>query len=86
MSEWSASRLGRALSPEVGPPVPIVQEAGSAPEPVWTQRVEEKSICLCLISDHKYRCVLYEEQDENDRLEKGASVSTEELSPLIKDT
>jgi hypothetical protein len=25
------------------PPVPIVQEAGWAPEPVWTQSVEEKS-------------------------------------------
>jgi hypothetical protein len=35
--EWSASRLGRAL-----PPVPIGQEAGWAPEPVWTQRLEEK--------------------------------------------
>jgi hypothetical protein len=26
-----------------GPPVPIEQEAGWAPEPVWTQRIEEKS-------------------------------------------
>jgi hypothetical protein len=26
-----------------GPPVPIVQEAGWEPEPVWTQRLEEKS-------------------------------------------
>jgi hypothetical protein len=25
------------------PPVPIVQGAGWAPEPVWTQRLEEKS-------------------------------------------
>jgi hypothetical protein len=25
------------------PPVPIVQEAGWAPEPVWTKRIEEKS-------------------------------------------
>jgi hypothetical protein len=25
------------------PPVPIVQEAGLAPELVWTQRLEEKS-------------------------------------------
>jgi hypothetical protein len=25
------------------PPVPVVQEAGWAPEPVWTQRLEEKS-------------------------------------------
>jgi hypothetical protein len=28
-------------------PVPIVQEAGWAPEPVWTQRVEEKYSRLC---------------------------------------
>jgi hypothetical protein len=41
--EWSASRPGRALPPEKGPPVPIVQEAGWAPESVWTQRLEEKS-------------------------------------------
>jgi hypothetical protein len=41
--EWSAARLGRALPPKKGPPVPIVQEAGWAPEPVWTQRLEEKS-------------------------------------------
>jgi hypothetical protein len=41
--EWSASRLGRALPPGKEPPVPTVQEAGWAPEPVWTQRIEEKS-------------------------------------------
>jgi hypothetical protein len=41
--EWSASRPGRALAPEKGPLVPIVQEAGWAPEPVWTQRLQEKS-------------------------------------------
>jgi hypothetical protein len=41
--QWSASRPGRALPPRNGPPVPIVQEAGWAPEPVWTQRLEEKS-------------------------------------------
>jgi hypothetical protein len=40
--EWSASRHGRALLPGKGPLVPIVQEAGWAPEPVWTQRLEEK--------------------------------------------
>jgi hypothetical protein len=40
--ESSASRPGRALAP-----IPIVQEAGWAPKPVWTQRLEEKSICLC---------------------------------------
>jgi hypothetical protein len=39
--EWSASRHSRALPPGEGPPVPIVQEAGWAPEPVWTQRLEE---------------------------------------------
>jgi hypothetical protein len=32
-----------ALALEKGPPVPIVQEAGWASEPVWTQRLEEKS-------------------------------------------
>jgi hypothetical protein len=41
--ERSAPRPGRALPPGKEPPVPIVQEAGWAPEPVWTQRVEEKS-------------------------------------------
>jgi hypothetical protein len=29
-----------------GPPVRIVQEAGWAPEPVWTQRMEEKFFAL----------------------------------------
>jgi hypothetical protein len=28
-------------------PVPIGQEAGWAPQPVWTQRLEEKSSYLC---------------------------------------
>jgi hypothetical protein len=41
--EWSASCPGRALHPGKGPPVPIGQEAGWAPEPVWTQRLDEKS-------------------------------------------
>jgi hypothetical protein len=41
--EWSASRPGRALPPGKGPHVPIIQEAGWAPEPVWTQGLEEKS-------------------------------------------
>jgi hypothetical protein len=39
--EWSASNPGRPLVPGKGPPVPIVQEAGWAPEPVWTQRLDE---------------------------------------------
>jgi hypothetical protein len=37
--EWPASRPGRALPPGKEPPVPI----GWAPEPVLTQRLEEKS-------------------------------------------
>jgi hypothetical protein len=41
--ELSASCLGRALPAGKGLPVPIVQEAGWDPEPVWTQRLEEKS-------------------------------------------
>jgi hypothetical protein len=45
--EWSASRPVRALLPGKRPTIPIVQEAGWAPEPVWTQRLEEKSFCLC---------------------------------------
>jgi hypothetical protein len=40
--ELSASRPGRALPPGKEPSVPIVQEAGWAPEPVWTQRLGEK--------------------------------------------
>jgi hypothetical protein len=36
------SRPGRALPPGKGPPAPIGYEAGCAPEPVWTQRLEEK--------------------------------------------
>jgi hypothetical protein len=33
-----------ALYPRVkDPPVPTVQEAGWAPEPVWTHRIEKKS-------------------------------------------
>jgi hypothetical protein len=31
------------LLPGKGPPVPIVKKAGWAPEPFWTQRIEEKS-------------------------------------------
>jgi hypothetical protein len=44
--ERSASRPGRPLHPGKGPPVAIVQEAGWAPEPVWIQRLEEKSFAL----------------------------------------
>jgi hypothetical protein len=41
--EWLASCPGYTLSPGKGPPVPIVQEAGWAPELVWMQGLEEKS-------------------------------------------
>jgi hypothetical protein len=44
--ERSALSPGRALVPGKWPPVPIGQEAGWAPQPVWTQRSEEKSSCL----------------------------------------
>jgi hypothetical protein len=44
--EWSASRPGRALPPGKGPPVPIVQEAGWAPEPVCTQEATGKILSL----------------------------------------
>jgi hypothetical protein len=40
--EWSASRPGRALAQGKGLRVPIVQEAGWAPELVSTQRLEDK--------------------------------------------
>jgi hypothetical protein len=35
--------LGTSFSPGEGAPVPTGQEAGWAPEPVWTQTIEEKS-------------------------------------------
>jgi hypothetical protein len=34
------------LPPGKGPPVPVVQEAGWAPEPVWTQRIEKNPLPL----------------------------------------
>jgi hypothetical protein len=40
--EWSASRPGRALPPGKEPSLPIAQEAGWGPEPVWTQILDEK--------------------------------------------
>jgi hypothetical protein len=44
--EWSASCPGRTLPLGKKALVPTV-EAGWAPEPVWTQRLEEKSFRLC---------------------------------------
>jgi hypothetical protein len=45
--EWSASHPDHALVPGKGPLLPIVQVAGWAPEPVWTQRLEEEFFHLC---------------------------------------
>jgi hypothetical protein len=42
--EWSESRPGRALPPGKVRPGSIVQEDGLAPQPVWTQRLKEKSL------------------------------------------
>jgi hypothetical protein len=41
--EWSASLPGCTLPPGKEPTVPIGQEAGWLPEPVWTQRLEDRS-------------------------------------------
>jgi hypothetical protein len=38
-------------SPGKGPPAHIVQEAGCVSQPVWTQRLEKKILCLCLGSN-----------------------------------
>jgi hypothetical protein len=44
---WVVSVTPRPrFAPGKGPRVPIVQEAGWAPEPVWTQRLEENSLPL----------------------------------------
>jgi hypothetical protein len=58
--EWSAPRSGRPLPPGKEPPVPTVQEAGWAPEPVWTQREQQiaqtvKPQVICLI--HRIRFI-----------------------------
>jgi hypothetical protein len=45
--EWSASRPGSRFAPGKGHPVPIVQKAGRASEPVWTQEVRIKIIWPC---------------------------------------
>jgi hypothetical protein len=45
--ERSASHPGRALPPVKGLPTFFVREAGWASEPVWTQRLEEKSFHPC---------------------------------------
>jgi hypothetical protein len=45
--QWSASCPGRVLALGKGSLVPTVQEAGWAPELVWTQWLEEKSFRHC---------------------------------------
>jgi hypothetical protein len=45
--EWSPTRPGHALPPGKGTLVPIVQEAGWVPEPVWTQALQEKLSYPC---------------------------------------
>jgi hypothetical protein len=45
--QWSVSHPSCALPLGKRPLVPIGQEAGWAPELVWTQRLEEKSFHLC---------------------------------------
>jgi hypothetical protein len=57
VSERSVSCPGRVLPPGKGSPVPIEQEAGWALEPVWTQRLEKKSSCLCRGSNLERRVV-----------------------------
>jgi hypothetical protein len=42
--EWSESRPGRGLAPGKGSPVPTRQEAGWAPEPVRTPRLEKNPL------------------------------------------
>jgi hypothetical protein len=42
--EWSASRPGRILAPGKGPLIPILQEAGWAREPIWTQEDRGKTL------------------------------------------
>jgi hypothetical protein len=45
--EWSALCPDCPLAPRTGHALPIVQEAGWTPEPIWTQRLEEKSFHGC---------------------------------------
>jgi hypothetical protein len=45
---WVVSVTPRTrFTPGKGPPVPIGQVGGWSPEPIWTQRLEEKSTYLC---------------------------------------
>jgi hypothetical protein len=46
VGEWSALRPGRALPSGKGLPLPTGHEVEWAPEPVWTQMLEETSVVL----------------------------------------
>jgi hypothetical protein len=46
--EWLASRPGRALPPGKGPPVPIVQEAGWAPDLIRCHSFCEREILFSI--------------------------------------
>jgi hypothetical protein len=50
-SEWLAWRTGRVLPPGKAASIPIGQEAVWALQPVWTQKLEEKSSYLYLGSN-----------------------------------
>jgi hypothetical protein len=62
--EWSASRPDRALPPGKGPPVPIGEEAGWTPEPVWT--FWDITPCNLVGTDRRFRVeyCLHHEGDE----------------------
>jgi hypothetical protein len=53
--KWWGLRPGLALIPRKGPPVSILQEAGWAPGPVWTQRLQEKSFASAGIEPRSSR-------------------------------
>jgi hypothetical protein len=63
-----ASRaLAHALPLGKGSLVPTGQEPGWAPEPAWTQMLEEKSFHLCQGSNLNYTVVQYTARHYTDR-------------------
>jgi hypothetical protein len=66
--ELSASRPGRPLPPDKEPPVPTVQEAGWAPQPVWTLRLcINSNYILCQYTIYQYLRIICE---NNHQLQK----------------
>jgi hypothetical protein len=51
--ERSVSHLGCALLLGKEPPASIIQEAVRAPEPVWTHKIEKKTL-MCKLSTKIY--------------------------------